>query len=76
MAKLTELEMAFLSRFVARGWLHGTRQDEAEQSAIDKALRKRWLRKELSEVHFTPAGRAALSAPSAGAQDSDSQGEA
>lgn len=62
MAKLTltTQEVQFLNRFVSRGWLHGTRGDATEQSAVDKALRKRWLRRELSEVHFTPAGRAAL----------------
>lgn len=51
----------FLSRFVARGWLSATRAMTNEQYAVDLGLRKRWLRKELSEVHFTPAGRAALS---------------
>lgn len=62
MAKLTltTQEVQFLSRFVARGWLHGTRDDATEQGAVDKAVRKRWLRRELSEVHFTPSGRAAL----------------
>ena len=52
--------LPFLSRFVDRGWLHGTRDDAREQEAVDYGLRKRWLRRELSEVHFTPAGRAAL----------------
>ena len=50
----------FLSRFVARGWLHGKRDKANEQTAVDIGLRKRWLRRELSEVHFTPVGRAAL----------------
>jgi hypothetical protein len=62
--KLTEAQIrqarVFLCRFVKRGWLHGTRDDTAEQTAVDLGLRKRWLRRELSEVHFTPAGRAAL----------------
>jgi hypothetical protein len=62
--KLTEAQIsearAFLCRFVDRGWLHGTRANTAEQAAVDLGLRKRWLRRELSEVHFTPAGRAAL----------------
>lgn len=61
MNKLTEADCAFLSRFVGRGWLHGTRDDVAEQRAIHLALRKGWLRRELSEVHFTPAGRLAIS---------------
>ena len=51
---------AFLSRFTGRGWLHGTRDDADEQAAVDLGLRKRWLRRELSEVHFTPKGRQAL----------------
>lgn len=52
---------SFLARFAGRGWLHGTRDDPAEQAAVDLGLRKRWLRRELSEVHFTPKGRQALS---------------
>lgn len=59
---LTAPQTRFLLRFVARGWLHGTREDPNEQAAVDIALRKRWLRRELSEVHFTPAGRAGLAA--------------
>lgn len=50
----------FLSRFVGRGWLHATRDDPSEQRAVDLGLRKRWLRRELSEVHFTPKGRIAI----------------
>lgn len=63
MAKLIEInreQRDFLLRFVGRGWLHGTRDDAMEAAAVDLALRKRWLRRELSEVHFTPVGRAAL----------------
>ncbi len=56
-----EAHKIFLARFVPRGWLHGTRDDPAEQAAVDHGLRNKWLRKELSEVHFTPKGRAALS---------------
>lgn len=62
--KLTEAQIkqarAFLYRFVERGWLHGLRDNIAEQNAVDLGLRKRWLRRELSEVHFTSAGRHAL----------------
>lgn len=50
----------FLNRFVNRGWLSAQRDCEDEQAAVDLGLRKRWLRKELSEAHFTPAGRLAL----------------
>lgn len=50
----------FLSRFVSRGWLHATREDAMEQAAVDRGLRHGWLRRELSEVHFTPKGRKAL----------------
>jgi hypothetical protein len=50
----------FLSRFVSRGWLHGTRDDPAEQTAVDHGLQQGWLRRELGEVHFTPEGRKAL----------------
>lgn len=64
MNKLTEADCTFLSRFVSRGWLHGTRDNADEQRAVDLALRKRWLRRELSEVHFTPAGRIAISGKS------------
>lgn len=58
--KLTEAQRNFLSRFVGRGWLHATREDADEQAAVDTALRKRWLRREMNEAHFTPAGRQAL----------------
>jgi len=51
----------WLSRFVPRGWIHATRDDDFEQEAIAIGLHKRWLRRELGEVHFTPAGRALLS---------------
>ncbi|WP_244421457.1 BrnA antitoxin family protein [Allomesorhizobium alhagi] len=36
------------------------REDPDEQRAVDVAVRKKWLRRELREVHFTPAGRIAL----------------
>ena len=58
--KLTEAHLAFLNRFVARGWLHATRDNEFEQVAVDGGLRKRYLRRELGEAHFTPRGREAL----------------
>jgi hypothetical protein len=64
-----EQHARFLERFVGRGWLHGTRDDAVEQAAVDYGLRKRWLRRELSEVHFTPAGRRALSEPFIPTQD-------
>lgn len=60
MGKLTEIERRFLSRFISRGWLHATRDDQMEQVAVDKGLRSRFLRRELGEAHFTPAGRRAL----------------
>ncbi len=50
----------FLNRFVGRGWLHAYRDDPDERAAVDYGLREGWLRMELSEAHFTPAGRAAL----------------
>lgn len=59
--KLTKAHTDFLARFVDRGWLHATREDESEQQAVDLGLRRRWLRRELGEAHFTPKGRAALS---------------
>jgi hypothetical protein len=59
-AKMTEAHLEFLSRFVARGWLHATRNDKSEQDAVDAGLRKRYLRRELGEAHFTPSGQAAL----------------
>lgn len=55
-----EAAKKFLRRFVARGWLHGTRDDKMEQAAVDFGLFRRWLRREMSEVHFTPRGRTAL----------------
>lgn len=58
--KATQAHTNFLSRFVSRGWLHADREDAAEREAVEIGLRKRWLRRELSEAHFTPAGRAAL----------------
>jgi hypothetical protein len=62
--KLTEAQIkqarTFLCRFVERGWLHRLRDNSAEQRAVNLGLREKWLRRELSEVHFTPAGRAAL----------------
>lgn len=51
---------AFLARFSTRGWLHAARADADEQTAVDLGLRRKWLRRELSEAHFTPAGRSAL----------------
>lgn len=64
MAKATQLSdhhLTFLRRFVDRGWIHGDRADPREKEAVQMALRKRWLRRELSEVHFTRIGREALS---------------
>jgi hypothetical protein len=58
---LTEAQRKFLNRFVARGWLSAIREDAFEQAAVDIALRKRYLRRQMSEAHFTPAGRSALS---------------
>lgn len=58
----TEAAKAFLRRFVGRGWLHATRENPDEQYAVNLGLTKRWLRRELGEAHFTPAGRIALSA--------------
>jgi hypothetical protein len=57
---VSDRQRAFLLRFVNRGWLHGTREDAEEQAAVDLGIRKRWLRRESSEVHFTPLGRTAL----------------
>lgn len=57
---ITDQQKAFLQRFLGRGWLHGTRDSAEEQAAVDVGLRKRWLRRELSEVHFTPKGRMQL----------------
>jgi hypothetical protein len=51
---------AFLARFLGRGWLAATRENPFEQVAVDYGLRRGWLRRELSEAHFTPAGRSAL----------------
>ncbi|MGY3581930.1 hypothetical protein ACVIGB_001147 [Bradyrhizobium sp. USDA 4341] len=57
---VSDCQKSFLLRFVNRGWLHGTRESVEEQAAVDLGLRKGWLRRELSEVHFTPRGRIAL----------------
>lgn len=57
---LSEQQKAFLARFVGRGWLHGIRENAEEQVAVDLALRKRWLKREMREMHFTPKGRTAL----------------
>lgn len=57
---VSDQQRAFLVRFVGRGWLHGTRESAAEQAAVDVGLRKRWLRREGSEVQFTQKGRMAL----------------
>jgi hypothetical protein len=51
--KLTEKQIAFLARFAPRGWMAYPRDDADEQEAVELALRKRWLRRELSEVQFT-----------------------
>jgi hypothetical protein len=58
--KLTKAQRAFLARFVGRGWLHATRDDPDEQAAVNEGLRAGWLRRELGEAHFTPAGRSLL----------------
>ena len=58
--RLTDSQFVFLSRFVSRGWLHAVRDDPMEQAAIHIGLRKRWLRRELNEAHFTVKGRRAL----------------
>lgn len=60
MSAPAEKHTAFLGRFISRGWLHGAREDQDEQDAVNIGLRKRWLRREMSEVHFTPKGRAAI----------------
>lgn len=57
---ITEDQSAFLARFAGRGWIHAVRDDAFEQLAVDLGLRKRWLRREGNEAHFTPAGRRAL----------------
>jgi hypothetical protein len=57
---LSNWQKSFLLRFINRGWLHARRESAEEQAAVDLGLRKRWLRRELSEVHFTPRGRTAL----------------
>ena len=58
---LTDEQFVFLGRFVARGWLHARRDDIAEQEAVEIGFRKRYLRREMSEAHFTPLGRKVLS---------------
>ena len=57
---VSDRQRAFLVRFVGRGWLHATRENAEEQAAVDLGLRKRWLRREGSEVQFTSKGRIAL----------------
>lgn len=57
---MTPEQMNELSRFVARGWMHAEPDDPVRRDAIEIGLRKRWLRRELNEVSFTPKGRAAL----------------
>lgn len=57
---LDDWTRGFLSRFVKRGWLSADRPDASEQRAIEYGLRRGWLRRELSEAHFTPVGREAL----------------
>jgi hypothetical protein len=54
--------VAFLARFVGRGWIHWVRENADEQAAVDYGLRRRWLRQVLEEGHFTPAGQQALGA--------------
>lgn len=56
----TQRHIDWLCRFVARGWIHATRDDAFEQEAIDIGLRRRWLRRELGEAHFTPRALLAL----------------
>lgn len=57
----TAEDIAFLARFVGRGWLAFPRATDAEQAAVDVGLRNRWLRREgPGEVQFTPEGRTAL----------------
>lgn len=53
-------DIAFLARFVARGWLHATRENDHEQQAVDSGLRRGWLKRIGSEVHFTKQGRKAI----------------
>jgi hypothetical protein len=50
---ISDEQVAFLARFAPRGWMAYPRDDADEQAAVDLALRKRWLRRELSEVQFT-----------------------
>jgi len=57
---ISVLQRDFLRRFVDRGWLHADRSDFAERQAVEIGLRKRWLRREMREAHFTPKGRTAL----------------
>lgn len=57
---ITAEQSAFLARFTGRGWLHAIRDDAFEQEAVDLGLRKRWLRREYNEAHFTPKGHSAL----------------
>lgn len=59
--QLTTEQATFLARFTGRGWLHAAREDAVEREAVDFGLRKRWLRREGSEVHFTQRGRVGLS---------------
>lgn len=58
--QLSTDHQTFLARFIGRGWLHADRDEPIEREAVDLALRKRWLRREGSEVHFTPRGRVGL----------------
>lgn len=57
---MTEQQKKFLARFIVRGWIYAIRDAADEQAAVDAAFRKRWLRREMNEGHFTPAGRRAL----------------
>jgi len=57
--KISEEQIAFLARFARRGWMAYPRLDPEEQIAVDLAIRKRWLRRELSEVQFTRFGHRA-----------------
>lgn len=56
-AFLTDDQRSFLRRFIGRGWLSAIRDDPWEQETVDLALRKRWMRREYNEAHFTPKGR-------------------
>lgn len=58
--EMAKAATAFLARHVERGWLHANREAPLEAAAVEYGLRMGWLRRELSEAHFTPIGRAAI----------------